>query len=485
MTDTDPVPFDRAGKYVLGELLGVGGMAEVYRGSTVGPHGFTKKVAIKRVLAAFSANAAFSDMFINEARLAAMLNHPCVVAVLDFDRDPDGRLFQVIDYVDGVDLDKLLSPDSTTASSSRPPGPVLPVEIISYVLCEVLSGLEHAHTASRDGRPLGIIHRDCTPSNVFISWEGAVKLADFGVAKAMQATNATRSAAAKGKPAYMAPEQLYGAATMDGRVDLFAVGVMLYEMLTGYRPFAADTIEGLILAVADYGRGVIAIPSAYEATGGRAPEALSRFAARLMAAVPSERPANAHAALVELSQLCPPASRIDLARVLAQRWHNRAPRRAESPSYPVPTAVQVARAAPTVTSRGTVGHTPSPVGDLPVGAKPSPRRGVALAVGAVVLVIAASVTIVASSGGGDAPQSAATGAADIDAINAMDATTSTPVDAAVVDALAADALPLDASPQPDAPVARSVDAGPRRSPSSRPRPTGRHIIDTDLKGDGP
>lgn len=481
-TDT---PIDRAGKYVLRDLLGVGGMAEVYRGYTTGAEGFARKVAIKRVLPSFSDNAAFSEMFINEARLASLLNHPCVVGVLDFDRDRDGRLFQVIEYVEGVDLDKLMSPDLT---APRGPGPVLPFEVTSYVLGEVLSGLHHAHTATHDRKPLGIIHRDCTPSNVLISWEGAVKLSDFGVAKAMQATNATQSGTAKGKPSYMAPEQITGDAGMDARVDLFAVGVMLWELLVGRRPIEADNVQALIFAVAEYGRGSLVVPSASEATGGAAHEGLSRLAARLMAPHPDQRPATAHAALVELRHVCPPANRTDLERILARRWHNRAPRSAadlEPAAHSLPTNIGVARAAAAGASYATVGHTPSPIGDLVTRTAAPPRRNLAVALGAGALVLAGVVTIavLAGGGGGTTQAPAAVAAPPLDAAVAPLAA-APPGDAAP----AVDDAPLvDAGPPDDAPVdAGPIDAGPRRRrPPASDAPTGRRMIDTTLKGGSP
>lgn len=478
-------PIDRDGKYVLRDLLGVGGMAEVYRGYTAGEAGFRRTVAIKRVLSSYSDNAAFATMFISEARLASLLNHPCVVAVLDFSRDREGRLFQVIEYVDGVDLDKLMRPD---ADLPRAPGPILPDDVTSYILGEVLSGLHHAHTAVReDGKPLGIIHRDCTPSNVLISWEGAVKLSDFGVAKAMALTDATQSGSAKGKPAYMAPEQITGSASMDARVDLFAVGVILYELLVGRRPIDADNVQAMIFAVAEYGRGALVVPSAFEATGGTAHEGLSRLAARLMAPHPDNRPATAHDALVELRHVCSPANRTDLQRILARRWHNRAPRSAaelETPAYSLPTNIQAARAAAVAASRATVGHTPSPVGDLSrvAASRSGSRRALAVALAAIAVAFV-TVTVAVMAGGGDpavvtAPRADAV-TVPIDGETAVDA--GAPIDAtpaldvvAPVDAAPVDAVPADAAP---------VDAGAHRRRASV-RDAGRKMIDTDLKGGG-
>ena len=222
-------------KYQLGDLLGAGGMAEVYRGEIVGAEGFTRPVAIKHVLAEYSANKKFAEMFINEARISSVLNHPNVVSITDFDRDGDGCLFLVMELVDGKDLDKII----TTC------GP-LAISVAIHVIVEVLRGLGYAHELVHQNRHLGIVHRDVSPHNVLLSWDGAVKVSDFGIAKAAASTDATRSGMLKGKIAYMSPEQAHQL-PLDGRSDQFAVGIMLYQMLTGAAPFIGGSI-GEILA---------------------------------------------------------------------------------------------------------------------------------------------------------------------------------------------------------------------------------------------
>lgn len=220
----------RVGKYVLDAPLGVGGMAEVFKGRTVGAEGFERPVAIKRVLPDASRNPAFSEMFVAEARLSARMQHLNVVAVLDFNRDEEGRLYLVMELVEGRDLDSILE-------SGR-----LPYSIVIYTIVEVLRGLGYAHDLplGADG-VRGLVHRDVSPHNVLCSWSGAVKVSDFGIAKARQATAASASMVIKGKPAYMSPEQINGA-PLDGRSDLFAVGVMLWQMLTGEHLFAASSM---------------------------------------------------------------------------------------------------------------------------------------------------------------------------------------------------------------------------------------------------
>jgi serine/threonine protein kinase len=217
-------------RYQLGRKLGSGGMAEVFAGTVVGAEGFARQVAIKRVLAGFSEVPAFATMFVEEARIASRLNHPNVVSVLDFDRDPEGRLFLVMEYVEGVDLAALMAA-----------GP-LPLSVAIFVIKEVLSGLGYAHQPPSQSGLRGVIHRDVSPHNVLLSWEGAVKVSDFGIAKALDASSATSTGTLKGKPAYMSPEQANGE-PLDPRSDLFSVGILLWELLTGKSLFNGTAKE--------------------------------------------------------------------------------------------------------------------------------------------------------------------------------------------------------------------------------------------------
>jgi len=222
------------GKYRLDTRLGGGGMAEVFIGSTVGAEGFSRKVAIKRILPGFSDNPAFAQMFVAEAQISSQLQHPNIVSVLDFDRDPDGRLFLVMELVEGKDLDDLVSTG------------MLPIAVVIHVIAEVLRGLGYAHNLpTSESTMRGLVHRDVSPHNVLVSWEGAVKVSDFGIAKARAASSATASMFIKGKPQYMSPEQANGQ-PLDGRADLFAVGVMLWEMLTGQRLFVGSTTQEVL-----------------------------------------------------------------------------------------------------------------------------------------------------------------------------------------------------------------------------------------------
>ncbi|HEX3476413.1 MAG TPA: protein kinase [Kofleriaceae bacterium] len=228
-----PAATDLGARYQLGERLGGGGMAEVFAATMVGAEGFARQVAIKRVLPELSRVPSFAAMFVAEAQIASRLAHPNIVSVLDFVRDAEGRLSLVMEYVDGTDLASLLAA-----------GPIAP-GLASFVALEVLRGLGHAHDlpepGAGSGRVLGIVHRDVSPQNVLVSCEGAVKLSDFGLAKVRAASGVVRSDVVRGKPSYMAPEQIAGE-PLDGRTDLYAAGVMLWEMLAD-RPLFHGTLR--------------------------------------------------------------------------------------------------------------------------------------------------------------------------------------------------------------------------------------------------
>ena len=227
----------RIGPYVVERRLGGGGMAEVFLASVVGEAGFSRPVAIKRVLPSFGDRPELATLFISEAKLSSRLRHPNIVSVLDFQRDPEHGLFLVMELVEGKDLDQLLST-----------GP-LPISLAIYIAAEMLRGLGYAHNPPRreDGI-LGLVHRDVSPQNVLLSWEGEVKISDFGIAKSREAAQAAASVMIKGKPAYMSPEQADGL-PLDGRSDIFAAGVVLWQMLTGQLLFRGGTTQQVLAAV--------------------------------------------------------------------------------------------------------------------------------------------------------------------------------------------------------------------------------------------
>jgi len=218
-------PLRRLGRYTIIRGLGAGGMAELLLARVDGLAGFSKLVALKRILPHKATNERFVRMLLNEARLVATLDHPNIAAVHDIGQE-GGEYFFAMEYVHGVDLRHLLH----SAPEHR-----LPLENALHVALGVSAGLHHAHEA-RDpsGRSVEIVHRDVSPSNVLVSYQGAVKLVDFGVAKAATVISETREGIIKGKYGYMSPEQCLGS-PLDRRSDVFAIGILLWEMTVGRR----------------------------------------------------------------------------------------------------------------------------------------------------------------------------------------------------------------------------------------------------------
>ncbi|HJY77365.1 MAG TPA: serine/threonine-protein kinase [Burkholderiales bacterium] len=221
-------------KYALTERVDAGGMAEVYRGVAESLEGFKKNVAIKRILPNLSKNKKFLAMFLDEARLSLHLQHANVVQVFDIGV-ADGTYFIVMEYVDGANL-------KTVIESLKRQGRRMRVSHTLYLLMEVCKGLAYAHdlSDSESGRSLGIVHRDISPPNILISRMGEVKLVDFGLAKAASQVEDTEPGVVKGKFSYLSPEAASGK-DVDARADIFACGIILYELLTGKRLFYGET----------------------------------------------------------------------------------------------------------------------------------------------------------------------------------------------------------------------------------------------------
>jgi serine/threonine protein kinase len=224
---------DRIGPYeVLGHLA-TGGMAELLLARRVGIEGFQKVVVLKRILPGFAKNPDFVEMFLHEARLAATLEHPNIVQVFDIGKTDDDYYFAMA-YLHGKDVLAILR--ELIRRNER-----LPIVHAIAIACGIAAGLHHAHEqVGFDGTPLGIVHRDVSPANAIVTYDGSVKLVDFGIAKAAASANVTRVGVRKGKAAYMSPEQCRGD-PLDRRTDIWSLGVVLYEMLTMVRLYRADT----------------------------------------------------------------------------------------------------------------------------------------------------------------------------------------------------------------------------------------------------
>ena len=232
------------GRYELLERIGEGGMAEVFRARLPGVAGFEKILVIKRILPHLSRNNRFVQMFVNEAQLAAKIQHQNVVQVYELGQLENGELYIAMEYVPGVDLRGILRNAAQRVLR-------IPPWFSVHTVTEILGGLAHAHELmDTNGQPLAVVHRDVTPSNVFVSKNGEIKLADFGIAKAAGQVSQTRSGQLKGKISYMPPEQLHGQ-PLDARADVFAVGVVLWECLTQRRLFGGRPDFETMLAICE------------------------------------------------------------------------------------------------------------------------------------------------------------------------------------------------------------------------------------------
>ncbi len=219
----------RFAKYLLLERIGVGGMAEVFKAKTFGAEGFERLVAIKRILPHLVEDEDFVKMFIDEAKIAVRLQHPNIVAIHDLGR-AEGTLYIAMEFVPGRDLRAIYDYELAQKGAT-------PVGIACHVVMKTCEALHHAHFATGPrGEPLQVIHRDVSPQNVLVSFDGEVKVADFGLAKARGRMVQTQAGVVKGKLAYMSPEQLRGD-DIDHRVDVFGLGILLFELLTGTRLF--------------------------------------------------------------------------------------------------------------------------------------------------------------------------------------------------------------------------------------------------------
>lgn len=243
MTAASPTTF---GKYRILERIAVGGMAEIYKARLDGIGGFHRTFAIKRILPHLVSKSDFVDMLVDEAKVAGLLSHANIVQIMDLGQ-VEGTYYIAMEYVNGPDLGRVLR-------KCREKGITLPVPHAVFVTIEVLKGLEYAHNRQvmRGGRavPLNIVHRDISPANVLVSFQGEVKITDFGIAKASVKALETVSGVIKGRFDYISPEQAAGKRA-DQRSDLFMTGVALYEMLTGRHPFKSDSEVETLEAIRD------------------------------------------------------------------------------------------------------------------------------------------------------------------------------------------------------------------------------------------
>jgi serine/threonine protein kinase len=237
-----PTPA-RLGPYELLQKLATGGMAEIYIARREGPHGFSKRIALKRILPQLVADPEFVAMFIDEARLCAQLTHPNLVQVFDFGEEA-GELYMAMELVEGTTAAKV-----ARAAASR--GEPVPTEVALQIALSVGRGLAHAHeTCDDEGRPLGLVHRDVSPGNILISSAGAVKLGDFGIARAAEFERRTDQGQLKGKLGYMSPEQVTGR-ELDAKSDQFTAAIVLAELLTARPLFSGPREMDVLVKIRD------------------------------------------------------------------------------------------------------------------------------------------------------------------------------------------------------------------------------------------
>lgn len=272
-------PVGKIGRYDVIGRLAMGGMAEIFLARESGPRTVERHVVVKRVLPHVAEDARASDMFVHEARLCMNLSHPNICPIYEFG-DAGGSFFLAMEWVRGVSLRELLD---------RVKGP-LPIPLLVRVFADIAGALHHAHTRTdASGQPLSIVHRDVTPENIMIGFDGVPKLLDFGVAKAATQKHKTEAGNLKGKFAYISPEQYQGHA-LDGRSDVFSLGVCMYEALTGKniydRASEYETVAAIVLDPE--------VPSVRESRAD-VPDELDAIVRRAMAKERDERTGSADA----------------------------------------------------------------------------------------------------------------------------------------------------------------------------------------------
>jgi eukaryotic-like serine/threonine-protein kinase len=275
------------GKYLLLDRIAVGGMAEIFLARQMGPEGFEKTVVLKRIRPHLGDKKSFVRMFLNEAKLAAQLTHPNIIQIHDLGKVIDAAgaggvqsgevsYFIAMEYLFGRDMRRVMP-------KCEQQGIAFPVVYACKIASQVLEGLYYAHQKTdTQGRALGIVHRDVTPENIFVSFDGGVKVLDFGIAKAANQVEMTRAGEIKGKLSYMSPEQCMGK-PLDHRSDIFSLGVVLYEWVTGFKLFTGESDVAVLKSITD---GKIYKPSYFKAD---VPEQIEQILMRALEKEPEAR----------------------------------------------------------------------------------------------------------------------------------------------------------------------------------------------------
>ena len=320
------------GRYALFDAIASGGMATVHFGRLLGPAGFSRTVAIKRLHESYASDADFVAMFMDEARLAARVRHPNVVPTLDVVA-LDQELLLVMEYVAGESLSNLLK-------GTRTLGKPAPIPVVVDILIHALSGLHAAHEAVDEaGQPLAIVHRDVSPQNILVGADGVARVLDFGVAKAIGRSQETRGGQVKGKLRYMAPEQIRGK-EVTRAVDIYAASIVLWEALTGQRLFQGDSDAAVMFQVVD-GR-----PEPPSRIRREVSPALDAIVVRGLSPKPGDRYATALEMASALEAVIPALPRSAVAAWVRENAHDALQRRQERLARVESTGSRAAQAAP-------------------------------------------------------------------------------------------------------------------------------------------
>ena len=298
------IPF---GKYHLTRRLARGGMAEVFLATQKGPEGFERTVAVKRILPHLADIPQFTQMFMDEARLAAQISHPNIAHIYEFG-EVNGNYFIAMEYINGVDL-------SVVVTDERPEA--LPMEHGARIVADVCAALHYAHNLeSPDGTPLDLVHRDISPQNVLVSFDGAVKILDFGIAKVVHHVERTQPGIVRGKFSYMSPEQVEGK-RLDRRSDLFSAGIVLYELCTGSSLFPrSDAVKAM------YSIRNVEIPRPAR-DGEPLPDGLCKILDKALAQKKENRYGSAAEMQLDLEEYLRSASRMSNSVVLGEYFKER------------------------------------------------------------------------------------------------------------------------------------------------------------------
>ena len=375
-----PIPF---GKYYLLERVNVGGMAEVFKAKAFGVEGFERLLAVKRILPNIAEDKEFIEMFIDEAKISVQLNHANIAQIFDLGKVEDS-FFIALEFVHGKDLRAIFD-------RGRQMGQIMPIAQACFVIMKVCEGLDYAHN-KRDaqGRELNLVHRDVSPQNVLVSYEGEIKLIDFGIAKAAGKASKTQAGILKGKFGYMSPEQVRGL-PIDRRSDIFSVGIVLYELLTGERLFVGESDFSTLEKV----RNVeILPPSTYNR---KIPDELERIVLKTLAKDVEDRYQNAIDLHDDLQAFMYTAgefySRKDLAAWMKKTFSSEIEeetRKLEEYRHVVPPDPRKPVAMPSKPGRPTTIPPPPPAAAMSASRAPTPKPTL-MGIGAAEMQMSAAV----------------------------------------------------------------------------------------------